>query len=225
MGTLFRWRCNWRDLLAAFVLGMALAVLLSSTSASAGEKGDPASQLADGKGSGPSTPQMPADPPESEPQWTFSAEAIGLERLGGVNQTLVARVPGNVPFFLFPTPIPPHYDSATYPGFEVLNSNQLRQGFAAGPRTQPHVPQRLRLWPRAFVFRRPGPERRQGGRPRHFGELAGHEGSWLVLADPGFSVPSHEVERHHDPVQCRGQRTAARFPARDFARGIALASS
>jgi hypothetical protein len=86
-----------------------------------------AGPLADGDAATP--PQAPVDQVESAPQWTFSAEAIGLARQGGVNQTLVARVPGNVPFYV---PSGPGLDSATYPGAEAFNSDQFRQGFAAG---------------------------------------------------------------------------------------------
>ena len=60
----------------------------------------------------------------STPRWTVSAEAIVLGRLGGVNQTLVARVPGVVPFYL----------TSTAPGTEAFNSNQFQQGFSAGPK-------------------------------------------------------------------------------------------
>ena len=86
-----------------------------------------AGPLADGDGAPP--PQASVDQAEVAPKWTFSAEAIGLTRQGGVNQTLVARVPGDVPFYSTSG-----LDSATYPGVEALNSNQFRQGFAAGPK-------------------------------------------------------------------------------------------
>ncbi len=65
---------------------------------------------------------------ESTPRWTVSAEAIVLGRIGGVNQTLVERVPGTVPFFN------PPYDTSTAPGIEAFNSNQFPQGFSAGPK-------------------------------------------------------------------------------------------
>jgi hypothetical protein len=54
------------------------------------------------------------------PRWTASAEFIILDRIGSVNQTLVERVPGNVP--------------PSTPGIEALNSNDFQQGFAGGPR-------------------------------------------------------------------------------------------
>ena len=107
-----------RRLVGAGLLWLALAASLASAGA-----------LADGDGSPSSSPQGPVDPAESAPQWTFSAEAIALARQGGVNQTLVARVSGGVPFYA-----PSGYDSATYPGAEALNSDQFRQGLSAGPK-------------------------------------------------------------------------------------------
>ena len=53
-------------------------------------------------------------------RWTASAEFIILDRIGSVNQTLVERVPGNMP--------------PNGPGTEALNSNDFQQGFAGGPR-------------------------------------------------------------------------------------------
>ena len=47
-----------------------------------------------------------------------------MGRLGGVNQTLVERVPGDVKF----------YDTSTATGTEAFNSNQFQQGFSAGPK-------------------------------------------------------------------------------------------
>ena len=57
-------------------------------------------------------------------RWTVSVEAIALNRIGGVNRTLVERVPGTEPFdkTLFDT------------GPEAFNSNQFQQGFSAGPK-------------------------------------------------------------------------------------------
>ncbi|MGD0333701.1 MAG: BBP7 family outer membrane beta-barrel protein [Xanthobacteraceae bacterium] len=51
-----------------------------------------------------------------------------MGRIGGVNQTLVERVPGSVPFYK------PPYDTSTAPGIEAFNSNQFQQGFSAGPK-------------------------------------------------------------------------------------------
>jgi Putative beta barrel porin-7 (BBP7) len=47
-----------------------------------------------------------------------------LSRIGGVNRTLVERVPGSVPFFA----------TSIAPGVEAFNSNQFQQGFSAGPK-------------------------------------------------------------------------------------------
>ena len=58
------------------------------------------------------------------PQWTVSVEAIALERIGGVNRTLVERVPGTEPF----------YSTFTDTGPEAFNSSQFQQGFSAGPK-------------------------------------------------------------------------------------------
>jgi hypothetical protein len=61
---------------------------------------------------------------EITPRWTVSVEAIVLGRSGGVNQTLVERVPGGVPF----------YGTSVAPGAEAFNSNQFQQGLSAGPK-------------------------------------------------------------------------------------------
>jgi hypothetical protein len=61
-------------------------------------------------------------------RWTVSAEAIVLERLGGVDRTLVERVPGDTPFYQPPD------DTSTAPGVEAFNSDQFRPGFSAGPK-------------------------------------------------------------------------------------------
>jgi hypothetical protein len=65
-----------------------------------------------------------AAPPDAGPHWTLSIETIALQRTGGANRTLVERVPGTVPF------------NATFTtsGSEAFNSNQLHQGFGAGPK-------------------------------------------------------------------------------------------
>jgi len=133
MSAHFGWRRDWRGPARACLLCLAFAAPPALSSASAGEDGAAAAPPAGGKGTAPPGSQTPADAPQSSPRWTFSAEGIGLERLGGADQTLVQRVPGTVPFYAFP-PAPPLYDTAIYPGFEALNSNQLRQGFAAGPK-------------------------------------------------------------------------------------------
>jgi hypothetical protein len=64
------------------------------------------------------------DRPEAASRWTVSVEAIVLERIGGVNRTLVERVPGSEPF----------YRTFIDTGPEAFNSNQFQQGFSAGPK-------------------------------------------------------------------------------------------
>ena len=95
-----------------------LAALLLPIAASAADQENSTGQSAD------RSPQRPIHRPESTARWTVSAEAIVLERIGGVNRTLVERVPGSVPFI------------ATFitPGTEAFNSNQFRQGFSTGPK-------------------------------------------------------------------------------------------
>jgi len=71
-----------------------------------------------------STSKLAVDQPESASRWTVSVEAVVLERTGGVNRTLVERVPGSVPFLL----------TSIASGPEAFNSNQFQQGFSAGPK-------------------------------------------------------------------------------------------
>ena len=61
---------------------------------------------------------------EGASKWTVSVEAIVLDRIGGVNRTLVERVPGSEPF----------YRTFTDTGAQAFNSNQFQQGFSAGPK-------------------------------------------------------------------------------------------
>ncbi len=70
------------------------------------------------------TAKPAVDQLEGASRWTVSVEAIALNRIGGVNRTLVERVPGTDPFdkTLFDT------------GPEAFNSNQFQQGFSAGPK-------------------------------------------------------------------------------------------
>lgn len=71
------------------------------------------------------------EPPRerSAPRWTVTAEALVLGRAGTGNQSLVSLVPGDVPWW---TPVGPNTTNVA--GAEVLNSNQLNQRLAAGPR-------------------------------------------------------------------------------------------
>jgi hypothetical protein len=58
------------------------------------------------------------------PRWTASADFIILDRVGSVNRTLVETVAGSVSL----------HDVSKTPGTEMLNVDDLQQGFAGGPR-------------------------------------------------------------------------------------------
>jgi hypothetical protein len=105
----------------------SLATLLQPTKAAAPQH--PTGQSVDGEERSPSWSSPKRRIRERTRRWTVSAEAIVLGRIGGVNQTLVTRVPGSVPFF-----DPPAEDTFTFPGSTAFNSNQFAQGFAAGPK-------------------------------------------------------------------------------------------
>jgi hypothetical protein len=129
MRILLGWFRREHGFAAACFLFALLAALFLPITASAKDQENSTGNLADGEGWPLSSPQTPVGRSDSTSRWTVSAEAIVLERLGGVNQTLVARVPGSVPFFN-----PPSYDTFTYPGTEAFNSSQFQQGFSAGPK-------------------------------------------------------------------------------------------
>jgi hypothetical protein len=63
-------------------------------------------------------------PASCRPRWTAWADFIIWDRIGSVNQTLVALVSGSVPF----------EDLKRTAGTEALNAGDFRQGFAGGPR-------------------------------------------------------------------------------------------
>jgi hypothetical protein len=62
--------------------------------------------------------------PPRRPRWTATADFIILDRIGSVDRTLVETVNGTVS-------LPDLYNT---PGAEVLNANDLHQGFSSGPR-------------------------------------------------------------------------------------------
>lgn len=64
-----------------------------------------------------------------EARWLVSVEALAFGRSGTGNQSLVSLVPGDVPWW---TPAGPN--TTNVPGVEALNSHQLSQRLAAGPR-------------------------------------------------------------------------------------------
>ena len=77
------------------------------------------------------TGALPMSPPYGGPErsgdsasLTLSMEAVALGRSNNVNQALVSRVPGGNTF----------YSTAVENGAQALNSNQLQQGFATGPK-------------------------------------------------------------------------------------------
>ena len=117
-----------RGFVATCFLCTPLATLILPIVASARDQENSTGQSTDHEVLPPSSSQRPVDRSVSPPRWTVSVEAIVLERIGGVNRTLVARVPGSVPFYN------PPYDTSTAPGVEAFNSNQFRQGFSAGPK-------------------------------------------------------------------------------------------
>jgi len=123
------------------LFGTVICAILAwaTTSAVALGQNDPAYSLlpGDGEDSPPSSPEMTADPSQDadardvgvwqsygRPRWTASADFIILDRIGSVNQTLVERVLGSVPYLKVPTT----------PGVEAFNANGFQQGFAGGPR-------------------------------------------------------------------------------------------
>lgn len=129
MGAVLGWLCHGRGFAAVCFLFALPAALLLPMAALAKDQENSTGNLADGEGWPLSSPQTPVGRSDSTSRWTVSAAAIVLQRLGGVNQTLVARVPGSVPFFN-----PSTYDTFTYPGTAAFNSSQFRQGFSAGPK-------------------------------------------------------------------------------------------
>jgi hypothetical protein len=128
--------------LLATVLGTILGWSTTAT-AVLGQAG-PATQSAmtgNAEGSLPPFPETAADRSQGAggldaggyasgfgPRWTASAELMGWFRAGGVNQTLVTTYPVTPP----PNPVHPGFIPGT--GTERLNSQDLNQSFAAGPR-------------------------------------------------------------------------------------------
>jgi len=121
MITLFSWFRNRHLLIAIYFPSALVAMLFLSITASAGGQENSTGNSADSQDSRPSLSQVTVDQSQgAPPRWTVSAEVIILDRIGGVNRTLVERVPlPNLP---------------TTPGTEALNSNNFRQGFSPGPR-------------------------------------------------------------------------------------------
>ena len=127
---------NSRNLFGTVIC--AILVLAASSAAVLGQNDPAADRLLTGNGedSPPSFSETMVDQPPGAgccdlgccpscccPRWTASADFIILDRIGSVNQTLVETSAAH--------PAVPLIDR---PGTEVLNSNDLNQGFAAGPR-------------------------------------------------------------------------------------------
>ncbi len=162
-------RRHW--LVGAGFLAALPATPLPAFEASAGERQDASGAPADRAESPPSSSPRPVDKKESVARWTFSAEGIGLARFGGVSRTLVARVPGSVPFY-----DPPNVDTSNAPGVAAFNSNQFRQGFSAGPKL-------------SLIYR---DDSGYGVELSYFNifnqsatKAVGPDGDWLVMKAPG----------------------------------------
>jgi len=127
VGTLLEPYHSKPGLVAAGLLCTLLTALFLPITASAGDQGNSTDKLKDSEELSSSSGESRLDRSTSPPQWTVSIEGIALARLGGgVNRTLVARVPGTVPFLA----------TAVAPGTAAFNSEQFRQGYSAGPKIQ-----------------------------------------------------------------------------------------
>ncbi len=125
MRTLFRSFRNRHGSVVFWLLSTLFAALFLPVTALAGDQEKSTGTSPDNGGLPPSTPQSAVDQSENASRWTISVEAIALARIGGgVNRTLVARVPGTVPFLA----------TSIATGAEAFNSNQFQQGFSAGPK-------------------------------------------------------------------------------------------
>ena len=201
---------------ACFLCSLFAAPLLTVGAARAQEgfAGWPAG----GDGSFPSSAQKPVDPPQSAPRWTFSAETIVLGRTGGANQPLVGLLPGGTQFA--------DYAERLRLGRRSVQQQPVLARLLRRTENKRDLSRRLRLRRGVLVFQHLHPERNKDGRPHRphqSGGLAGHVRPRRVLADPGFPIPRHGLERRHEPLQRRGQRAAGPFPSRDRAGRIAVA--
>jgi hypothetical protein len=105
----------------------ALAVTASYSVAALADDNGSAGSLA---GSGSLVARLvPVSAAKSSPRWTLSVETILLGRSGTENRSLVSLVPGDVPWWTSSGS-----NTTNVPGVDALNSNQLNQSLAAGPR-------------------------------------------------------------------------------------------
>ena len=116
-----KYRCGPVD---AALFCVVLATLFPPDMAVADDQDNATGKPMDNAPLPPSSAQDQAAWPGNASRWTVSVGGILLGRLGGgVNRTLVARVPGSVPFLA----------TSIAPGTEAFNSNQFQQGLSAGP--------------------------------------------------------------------------------------------
>ena len=181
MKTLFRSFRYRHGFVASCFLCTLLATLFLPITASAGDQENSIGKSADSEGLPPSSlPERRLT--RSTPRWTVSAEAIVLGRIGGVNRTLVARVPGDVPF----------YTTLRYvdcPWRRSFQQQPVSTRFFRRTENKPDLPRRFRLRRGVVVFQHLRPERHQSHWPRQSGRLAGDEGSRHLLANSRFPVP------------------------------------
>jgi hypothetical protein len=200
-------RRHW--LVAAGFLAALPATSLPALEASAGERQDANAAPADRAKLPPSSAQRPVDKKESGAHWTFSAETIGLARFGGVSRTLIARVPGNVPFY-----DPPNVDTSNAPGVAAFNSNQFRQGFSIGPKL-------------SLIYRDDSGAGVELSYFNIFNQSATKAvgRARRVLADAGLPLPGDGVDGDDEPLQRRSQRAAPSLRPGDGAGRTALAAT
>ena len=132
---------GWKSTSFCCLVGTAACtlLLLVANTAAFGQDGPIAdnSPTADKEDLQPSFSEMAVDRPGEatcsdlgcwwpccRPRWTASADCIILDRIGSVSYTLVATAKHSIPF----------KDLYNITGTEVLNANDLEQGFAAGPK-------------------------------------------------------------------------------------------
>ena len=197
---------NRRALVVSGLFATLLATLVPPTAASAQDQGKPA----DG-GGWPQSWSLPASPSlGSAPRWTFSIEAIALARSGGVSRPLISTLSG-ADFFS---------QTSTLPAAEAFNSNQFRQGLAAGPKV-------------SVIYHG---DSGYGMELSYFNVLnlsatkaIGPNGDWLVMKAPGIFTQTQDfadqamVWRDDTSfAERRGQRAARSFEPCDHAGWITL---
>jgi len=144
---------------------------------------------ADSEGLPPSRSHPKRPLTRSTPRWIVSAEAIALGRIGGgLSQTLVARVPGTVPF----------YGTFTALGTEAFNSNQFQQGFSAGPNISLIYHGDSGYGAELSYFNIVNQSTTKSHWPRRL--LAGDEGSRQLLSNSRFRRPSNGMDIHHESL-------------------------